>query len=83
MKHVYAVCCNTALVTTCSYDKIASILSKAQNEDNYIQTLKALVEKNKSKKYFPGHNIAYCYENNRKLIMVPGCMKKLYYFQNS
>lgn len=83
MKHVYAVCCNTALVRTCSYDKITSILAKVQNEDTYIQSIKTLVEKNKSKNYFLGHNFVYCYENNTKLIMVLGCMKKLYYSQNS
>ncbi|GFT60961.1 hypothetical protein TNCV_4092481 [Trichonephila clavipes] len=48
---------------------------KAQEEDDNIQTLKSLLEKQESEEFFERNGILYKYLNGRKLIVTPKAMQ--------
>ncbi|GFV43999.1 hypothetical protein TNCV_3571201 [Trichonephila clavipes] len=56
-------------------DTLTSKLKKAQEKDNNIQTLKSLLEKQKSEEFFERNDILCKYLNGRELIVTPKAMQ--------
>ncbi|GFX90887.1 hypothetical protein TNCV_3167181 [Trichonephila clavipes] len=56
-------------------DTLTSKLKKAQEEDDNIQTLKSLLEKQESEEFFGRNGILYKYLNGRELIATPKAMQ--------
>ncbi|GFT33138.1 hypothetical protein TNCV_1264961 [Trichonephila clavipes] len=56
-------------------DTLTSKLKKAQEEDDNIQTLKLLLEKQESEEFFERNGILYKYLNGRELIVTPKAME--------
>ncbi|GFY65859.1 transposon Tf2-9 polyprotein [Trichonephila inaurata madagascariensis] len=56
-------------------DTLTSKLKKAQEEDDSIQTLKSLLEQQKSEEFFERNGILYKYLNGRELIVTPKAME--------
>ncbi|GFS87263.1 uncharacterized protein TNCV_213771 [Trichonephila clavipes] len=56
-------------------DTLTSKLKKAQEEDDNIQTLKSLLEKQESQEFFERNGILYKYLNGRELIVTPKTME--------
>ncbi|GFS28140.1 pro-Pol polyprotein [Trichonephila inaurata madagascariensis] len=56
-------------------DTLTSKLKKAQEEDDSIQTLKSLLEKQESEEFFERDGILYKYLNGRELIVTPKAME--------
>ncbi|GFY35648.1 hypothetical protein TNCV_2619391 [Trichonephila clavipes] len=73
MKHVDALS-RYPVMMVCN-DTLTSKLKKAQEEDDNIQTLKLLLEKQESEELFEGNGILYKYLNGRKLIVTPKAMQ--------
>ncbi|GFT31562.1 pro-Pol polyprotein [Trichonephila clavipes] len=73
MKHVDALSRYTVMIV-CN-DTLTSKLKKAQEEDENIQTLKSLLEKQKSEDFFERNCILYKYLNGRELIVTPKAME--------
>ncbi|GFS54394.1 transposon Tf2-11 polyprotein [Trichonephila clavipes] len=72
MKHVDALSRYPVMIV-CN-DTLTSKLKKAQEEDDNIQTLKSLLEKQESEEFFE-RNVLYKYLNGRKLIVIPKAME--------
>ncbi|GFX58969.1 hypothetical protein TNCV_806731 [Trichonephila clavipes] len=73
MKHVDAL--NRYPVMMVCNDTLISKLKKAQAEDDNIQTLKSLLEKQESEEFFERNGILYKYLNGRELIVTPKAMQ--------
>ncbi|GFX50905.1 transposon Ty3-I Gag-Pol polyprotein [Trichonephila clavipes] len=73
MKHVDALSRYPVMIV-CN-DTLTSKLKKAQEEDDNIQTLKSLLEKQESKEFFERNGILYKYLNGRELIVTPKAME--------
>ncbi|GFW68412.1 hypothetical protein TNCV_1191111 [Trichonephila clavipes] len=73
MKHVDALS-RCPVMMVCS-DTLTSKLKNAQEEDDNIQTLKSLVEKQESEEFFERNGILYKYLNGRELIVTPKAMQ--------
>ncbi|GFT54420.1 transposon Tf2-6 polyprotein [Trichonephila clavipes] len=73
MKHVDALS-RYPVMMVCN-DTLTSKLKKAQEEDDNIQTLKSLVEKQESEEFFERNGILYKYLNGRELIVTPKAMQ--------
>ncbi|GFU76719.1 retrovirus-related Pol polyprotein from transposon 17.6 [Trichonephila clavipes] len=73
MKHVDALSRYPVMIV-CN-DTITSKLKKAQEEDDNIQTLKSLLEKQESEEFFERNGILYIYLNGRELIVTPKAME--------
>ncbi|GFS37490.1 transposon Tf2-6 polyprotein [Trichonephila inaurata madagascariensis] len=56
-------------------DTLTSKLKNAQEEDDSIQTLKSLLEKQESEEFFERNGILYKYLNGRELIITPKAME--------
>ncbi|GFX32376.1 transposon Ty3-I Gag-Pol polyprotein [Trichonephila clavipes] len=56
-------------------DTLTSKLKKAQEEDDNIQALESLLEKQKSEEIFERNGIIYKYLNGRELIVTPKAMQ--------
>ncbi|GFU31396.1 transposon Ty3-I Gag-Pol polyprotein [Trichonephila clavipes] len=56
-------------------DTLTSKLKKAQEEDDNIQILKSLLEKQESEEFFERNGILYKYLNGRELIVTPKAMQ--------
>ncbi|GFW80977.1 retrovirus-related Pol polyprotein from transposon 17.6 [Trichonephila clavipes] len=56
-------------------DTLTSKLKKAHEEDDNIQTLKSLLEKQESEEFFEHNDILYKYLNGRELIVIPKAME--------
>ncbi|GFX56853.1 transposon Tf2-9 polyprotein [Trichonephila clavipes] len=73
MKHVGALSRYPVMIV-CN-DTLTSKLKKAQEEDDNIQTLKSLLEKQESEEFFERNGILYKYLNGRELIVTPKAME--------
>ncbi|GFX10913.1 hypothetical protein TNCV_511731 [Trichonephila clavipes] len=73
MKHVDALSRYPVMIV-CN-DTLTSKLKKAQEEDDNIQTLKSLLEKQESEEFFERNVILYKYLNGRELIVTPKAMQ--------
>ncbi|GFW75816.1 hypothetical protein TNCV_4429991 [Trichonephila clavipes] len=73
MKHVDALS-RYPVMMVCN-DTLTSKLKNAQKEDDNIQTLKSLLEKQESEKFFERNGILYKYLNGRELIVTPKAMQ--------
>ncbi|GFV05453.1 transposon Tf2-9 polyprotein [Trichonephila clavipes] len=73
MKHVDALS-RYPVMMVCN-DTLTSKLKNAQEEDDNIQTLKSLLEKQESEEIFERNGILYKYLNNRELIVTPKAMQ--------
>ncbi|GFT66478.1 hypothetical protein TNCV_2966731 [Trichonephila clavipes] len=73
MKHVDALS-RYPVMMVCN-DTLTSKLKKAQEEDDNIQTLKSLLEKQESEEFFERNGILYKYLNGRELIVTPKAMQ--------
>ncbi|GFY09965.1 pro-Pol polyprotein [Trichonephila clavipes] len=73
MKHVDALSRYPVMIV-CN-DTLTSKLKKAQEEDDNIQTLKSLLEKQESEEFFERNGILYKYFNGRELIVTPKAME--------
>ncbi|GFW69890.1 hypothetical protein TNCV_1403431 [Trichonephila clavipes] len=73
MKHVDALS-RYPVMMVCN-DTLTSKLKKAQEEDDNIQTLKSLLEKQESEEFFERNGILYKYLNGRELIVIPKAMQ--------
>ncbi|GFY20719.1 retrovirus-related Pol polyprotein from transposon 17.6 [Trichonephila clavipes] len=73
MKHVDALSLYPVMIV-CN-DTLTSKLKKAQEEDDNIQTLKSLLEKQESEEFFERNGILYKYLNCRELIVTPKAME--------
>ncbi|GFX77879.1 retrovirus-related Pol polyprotein from transposon 17.6 [Trichonephila clavipes] len=73
MKHVDALS-RYPVMMVCN-DTLTSKLKKAQEEDDNIQTLKSLLEKQESEEFFERNGILYKYLNGRELIVTPKVMQ--------
>ncbi|GFW86537.1 hypothetical protein TNCV_4333211 [Trichonephila clavipes] len=73
MKHVDALS-RYPVMMVCN-DTLTSKLKKAQEEDDNIQTLKTLLEKQESEEFFERNGILYKYLNGRELIVTPKAMQ--------
>ncbi|GFY07742.1 hypothetical protein TNCV_4133391 [Trichonephila clavipes] len=73
MKHVDALS-RYPVMMVCN-DTLTSKLKKAQEEDDNIQTLKSLLEKQKSEEFFERNGILYKYLNGRELIVTRKAMQ--------
>ncbi|GFX54371.1 transposon Ty3-I Gag-Pol polyprotein [Trichonephila clavipes] len=62
------------VMTVCN-DTLTSKLKKTQEEDDNIQTLKSLLEKQESEEFFERNGILYKYINGRELIVTPKAMQ--------
>ncbi|GFW67761.1 retrovirus-related Pol polyprotein from transposon gypsy [Trichonephila clavipes] len=69
MKHVDALS-RYPVMMVCN-DTLTSKLKNAQEEDDNIQTLKSLLEKQESEEFFERNGILYKYLNGRELIVTP------------
>ncbi|GFT66402.1 retrovirus-related Pol polyprotein from transposon gypsy [Trichonephila clavipes] len=73
MKHVDALS-RYPVMMVCN-DTLTSKLKNAQEEDDNIQTLKSLLEKQESEEFFEQNGILYKYLNGRELIVTPKAMQ--------
>ncbi|GFX21094.1 retrovirus-related Pol polyprotein from transposon 17.6 [Trichonephila clavipes] len=73
MKHVDALS-RYPVMMVCN-DTLTSKLKNAQEEDDNIQTLKSLLEKQESEEFFEQNGILYKYLNVRELIVTPKAMQ--------
>ncbi|GFU92479.1 transposon Tf2-11 polyprotein [Trichonephila clavipes] len=73
MKHVDALS-RYPVMMVCN-DTLTSNLKNAQEEDDNIQTLKSLLEKQESEEFFERNGILYKYLNGRELIVTPKAMQ--------
>ncbi|GFX37068.1 transposon Tf2-9 polyprotein [Trichonephila clavipes] len=73
MKHVDALS-RYPIMMVCN-DTLTSKLKNAQEEDDNIQTLKSLLEKQESEEFFERNGILYKYLNGRELIVTPKAMQ--------
>ncbi|GFS70735.1 transposon Tf2-8 polyprotein [Trichonephila clavipes] len=73
MKHVDARS-RYPVMMVCN-DTLTSKLKNAQEEDDSIQTLKSLLEKQESEEFFERNGILYKYLNGRELIVTPKAMQ--------
>ncbi|GFV84382.1 transposon Tf2-11 polyprotein [Trichonephila clavipes] len=73
MKHVDALS-RYPVMMVCN-DTLTSKLKKAQEEDENIQTLKSLLEKQESEEFFERNGTFYKYLNGRELIVTPKAMQ--------
>ncbi|GFU29389.1 retrovirus-related Pol polyprotein from transposon 412 [Trichonephila clavipes] len=73
MKHVDALS-RYPVMMVCN-DTLTSKLKNAQEEDDNIQTLKSLLEKQESEEFFERNGILYKYLNGRELIVIPKAMQ--------
>ncbi|GFX66485.1 transposon Tf2-6 polyprotein [Trichonephila clavipes] len=73
MKHVDALS-RYPVMMVCN-DTLTSKLKSAQEEDDNIQTLKSLLEKQESEEFFERNGILYKYLNGRELIVTPKAMQ--------
>ncbi|GFT17727.1 transposon Tf2-9 polyprotein [Trichonephila clavipes] len=73
MKHVDALS-RYPVMMVCN-DTLTSKLKKAQEEDDNIQTLKSLLEKQESEEFFERNGILYKYLNGRELIVTHKAMQ--------
>ncbi|GFX40275.1 hypothetical protein TNCV_4319081 [Trichonephila clavipes] len=73
MKHV-DVLSQYPVMIVCD-DRLTSKLKKAQEEDDNLQTLKSLLEKQESEEFFERNGILYKYLNGRELIVTPKAMQ--------
>ncbi|GFY12307.1 hypothetical protein TNCV_284101 [Trichonephila clavipes] len=73
MKHVDALS-RYPVMMVCN-DTLTSKLKKAQEQDDTIQTLKSLLEKQESEEFFERNCILYKYLNGRELIVTPKAMQ--------
>ncbi|GFT23819.1 transposon Tf2-11 polyprotein [Trichonephila clavipes] len=73
MKHVDALS-RYPVMMVCN-DTLTSKLRNAQKEDDNIQTLKSLLEKQESEEFFERNGILYKYLNVRELIVTPKAMQ--------
>ncbi|GFV83814.1 hypothetical protein TNCV_2556001 [Trichonephila clavipes] len=73
MKHVDALSRYPVMIVY--IDTFTSKLKKAQEEDDNIQTLKSLLEKQESEEFFERNGILYKYLNGRELIVTPKAME--------
>ncbi|GFV83717.1 transposon Tf2-9 polyprotein [Trichonephila clavipes] len=73
MKHVDALS-RYPVIIVC-IDTLTLKLKKAQEEDDNIQTLKSLLEKQESEEFFERNGIFYKYLNGRELIVTPKAME--------
>ncbi|GFW68287.1 transposon Tf2-9 polyprotein [Trichonephila clavipes] len=73
MKHVDALS-RYPVMMVCN-DTLTSKLKKAQEEDDNIQRLKSLLEKQESEEFFERNGILYKYLNGRELIVTPKAMQ--------
>ncbi|GFT25069.1 retrovirus-related Pol polyprotein from transposon 17.6 [Trichonephila clavipes] len=73
MKHVDALS-RYPVMMVCN-DTLTSKLKKAQEEDDNIETLKSLLEKQESEEFFERNGILYKYLNGRELIVTPKAMQ--------
>ncbi|GFU00440.1 hypothetical protein TNCV_4259361 [Trichonephila clavipes] len=71
MKHVDALSRYPVMIGL----TLTSKLKKAQEEDDNIQTLKSLLEKQESEEFFEQNCILYKYLNGRELIVTPKAME--------
>ncbi|GFY00394.1 hypothetical protein TNCV_1664331 [Trichonephila clavipes] len=69
MKHVDALS-RYPVMMVCN-DTLTSKLKNAQEEDDNIQTLKSLLEKQESEEFFERNGILYKYLNGREIIVTP------------
>ncbi|GFX88541.1 hypothetical protein TNCV_2659521 [Trichonephila clavipes] len=73
MKHVDAL--NRYPVMMVCNDTLTSKLKNAQEEDDNIQTLKSLLQKQESEEFFERNGILYKYLNGRELIVTSKAMQ--------
>ncbi|GFS97062.1 transposon Tf2-6 polyprotein [Trichonephila clavipes] len=73
MKHVDALS-RYPVMMVCN-DTLTSKLKNAQEENDNIQTLKSLLEKQESEEFFERNGILYKYLNGRELIVTPKAMQ--------
>ncbi|GFX13178.1 transposon Tf2-6 polyprotein [Trichonephila clavipes] len=73
MKHVDALS-RYPVMMVCN-DTLTSKLKNAQEEDDNIQTLKSLLEKQESEEFFERNGLLYKYLNGRELIVTPKAMQ--------
>ncbi|GFW54318.1 transposon Tf2-11 polyprotein [Trichonephila clavipes] len=73
MKHVDALSRYPVMIV-CN-DTLTSKLKNTQEEDDNIQTLKSLLEKQESEEFFERNGILYKYLNGRELIVTPKAMQ--------
>ncbi|GFX87152.1 retrovirus-related Pol polyprotein from transposon 297 [Trichonephila clavipes] len=73
MKHIDALS-RYPVMMVCN-DTLTSKLKNAQEEDDNIQTLKSLLEKQESEEFFEQNGILYRYLNGRELIVTPKAMQ--------
>ncbi|GFX21527.1 transposon Tf2-6 polyprotein [Trichonephila clavipes] len=73
MKHVDALS-RYPVIIVCNHTS-TSKLKNAQEEDDNIQTLKSLLEKQESEEIFERNGILYKYLNGRELIVTPKAMQ--------
>ncbi|GFW13373.1 transposon Tf2-8 polyprotein [Trichonephila clavipes] len=73
MKHVDALS-RYPVMMVCN-DTLISKLKNTQKEDDNIQTLKSLLEKQESEESFERNGILYKYLNGRELIVIPKAMQ--------
>ncbi|GFY12607.1 hypothetical protein TNCV_2447981 [Trichonephila clavipes] len=73
MKHIDALS-RYPVMMVCN-DTLTSKLKNAQEEDDNIQTLKLLLEKQESEEFFERNGILYKYLNGRELIVTPKAMQ--------
>ncbi|GFX84351.1 transposon Tf2-11 polyprotein [Trichonephila clavipes] len=73
MKHVDALS-RYPVMMVCN-DTLTSKLENAQKEDDNIQTLKSLLEKQESEEFFERNGILYKYLNGQELIVTPKAMQ--------
>lgn len=76
MKHVDALNRNTVLVVIHSHDELTAKIKIAQHEDEHMQSITKLIEKNVSSEYFVRNDILYKYENDRELLLIQTNMQK-------
>ncbi|GBL98155.1 hypothetical protein AVEN_268248-1 [Araneus ventricosus] len=69
MQHIDAL--SRLPVMIISNDTLTEKLKKAQDEDENIQTLKSLLEKNEVEEFFERNGILHKYINGRELIVAP------------
>ncbi|GBM50178.1 hypothetical protein AVEN_50072-1 [Araneus ventricosus] len=69
MQHVDALSRHPVMLM--SNDALTAKLKKAQDDDENIQTLKSLLEKNEVEEFFERNGILHKYINDRELIVAP------------
>jgi len=75
MKHVDALSRNTVLMITRSQEEVTAKIAAAQNEDDYVATIKKLIDEGVDSSHMIRQGVLYKQVDGRDLVVVPQSMQ--------